>query len=117
MFQPFIDNPFLGILAILVAVLGPARLARVVTYDDFPPAMWLRKKVVRALAARKRGDWAKIATCFWCFTPWVVLASMGWFILGLVVPWIGVLWWVSWGWLALSYLASWWIARDEPAGD
>lgn len=118
---PYIENPWLGILAVAAAVLGVGRLARVITYDEYPPAEWLRRKLTKLLAPLDRrsarsglSPWSKIATCFWCATPWVMLFAIGWFFLGLVVPWIAVVWWVFWSWLGLSWVSSIILARDEP---
>lgn len=101
------DQPLLIVLAILVAAFGAGRLGRVLTYDAFPPAA-----AARILWDRLTNDgpWAKLAHCQWCATPWIMLvcglwayfSSLGWH------------WWAFWGWLALSYLASIIIARDEP---
>lgn len=101
------------IVAVLVLVLGAGRLTRIITYDDFPPAIWARAAWDRVT---NDGDWAKLAHCFWCAGPWVTLAAMGWFAAGLAVTWIAWTWWLFWGWLALSYVTSMIVARDEPAG-
>lgn len=101
------ENPWVVIPALLVAVFGVGRLSRILTYDDFPPAAWVRTIWDRIT---NDGDWSKLAHCQWCATPWIMAACLAW-------AWLSGLhwtWWLFWGWLGLSYLASIVIARDEP---
>jgi hypothetical protein len=105
------DRPFIAVLAILVAVLGVGRLARVITYDVFPPAAKLR--ALWTLLTYKHGDWVKLFTCFWCLSPWIMAVAIAWFLLA--SGWVLVAWWIFWGWLGLAYVASMIVARDEPA--
>jgi hypothetical protein len=102
------------VLAILVFVFGVGRLSRIVTYDLFPPAAWLRQQWSNWTTKHGHTDWMPLLFCPWCFTPWVMLVSIGWFMLGFVVVWLAWAWWIFWGWLALSYLASIVLAYDEP---
>jgi len=110
MIHLFLHNGWLIAAAIAVAVLGVGRLSRILTYDDFPPAMAIRDWWT-GLAPYA---WRKLVTCYWCATPWIMLACIGWFAAGLWVEWIAYAWWIFWGWLALSYASSIIIARDEP---
>lgn len=99
------------IAAIVTAVLGVGRLTRIVTYDDYPPTVALRTWWVDSVT---RGNgWAKLLTCYWCFSPWLMAVCLGWGLASFGQTWECV-WWIFWGWLALSYLASMIIARDEP---
>lgn len=100
------------LLAAGVAVFGVGRLSRVLTVDLFPPAAWVRMKWS---ALTRDGDWSLLARCFWCATPWIMAVAIGWFWVGTLVVWIGIAWWIFWGWLALAYIATIIIARDEPA--
>lgn len=100
-----LDQPFIIVLALITAIVGPARLTRVLTYDTFPPAAWIRATWE---TITKGGEWAKLATCFWCAAPWITLVCIAWGLLS-SLHWT---WWLFWGWLALSYLASMVIARD-----
>ncbi len=103
---PF-DQPLLTILAMVVAVFGVGRAVRAITYDDFPPSIWVRMTWSRIT---KHGPWAKLASCFWCATPYVMAVCLAW-------GWFSSLhwsWWMVWGWLAASYLSSIVLARDEP---
>lgn len=103
-------NPWLDVAAIITAVLGVGRLTRAVTYDDYPPSIWFRNWW-RALT--RDGGWSKLASCYWCFSPWAMLVCMVWGLLSFGHPWEPV-WWFFWGWLGLSYIAAGVIARDEP---
>jgi hypothetical protein len=97
-------------LAILVAVLGVGRASRILTYDDFPPAMWLRMKwdwITRD------GSWGKLLRCQWCATPYIMAVCVAWFFLGQTILWVAGAWWFFWGILALAYVASMVIVRDE----
>ena len=98
-------------VAVLTAVFGVGRLTRVLTYDSYPPAVWVRNKWS---ALTKDGDWSLLARCFWCASPWVMAVAMAWFWWGTTVVWVGVAWWIFWGWLALSYVSAMVIARDDP---
>lgn len=99
------------IAAAVVVVVGVGRLARVITVDSFPPAAYLR---VWWSGITRYGDWSLLARCFWCLSPWLMLVAMGWFYLGTMIVWVGVVWWVFWGWLALSYCTAMLVARDDP---
>jgi hypothetical protein len=111
---PFAASNLLTWVAfLLVAVLGVGRLARLVTYDDYPPTI-----AIRIWWHRLTNDngWAKLASCFWCFTPWAMLVALVWFWLG-YGTWVELVWWAFWGWLAISYVTSMVVARDEPPAD
>lgn len=97
------------VLTVLVALVGVARLTRVVVHDDFPPAMWWREMWAMWM---NDGPWAKLFNCWWCFSFWAALACIGWYIGGLYVVWIAWAWWIFWGALALGYVATMLIVRD-----
>jgi hypothetical protein len=103
-----------AILAVIVGVVGAARLTRVVTYDDFPPAMWWR---IKWAEITHDGPWAKLFTCSWCLAWYIVLVMMGTFLLTFVWVWAAWLWWIFWGSLAMAYLASMWVYWDEGKPD
>lgn len=101
----------LVLLTIATAVLGGGRLVRAVVYDDFPPTKWWREVWVGLTDGT---GWQGLFTCWWCFSFWVALAIIGWWIAGLYVLWIAWAWWIFWGGLALGYLIPMLIVRDEP---
>jgi hypothetical protein len=98
-------------IAILTAIFGVARLTRAIVHDDFPPSIWWRMTWSRWT---KDGPWSKLFLCWWCLSFWVALFCIGWFIIGLLVTWIAWAWWIFWGGLAIGYLATMVIVRDEP---
>lgn len=101
------------LLALLTIVLGVGRMARLVTHDAFPPAAAVRQWWTARTA--KHYDWTILFFCFWCLTPWIMAVALGWFALTFVHVAFAWAWWIFWGWLALSYVASMVVARDEPA--
>lgn len=105
------------ILAIAVAILGVGRLSRVVTHDLFPPAIWLRQTWTNWTVKHGHQAWTSLFYCWWCFTPWLMAVCIAWFALTFAPgwEWTAWAWWLLWGWLAVSYLASIILARDEPA--
>lgn len=113
--EGFLAAPWLFLLAAAVAVVGVGRTIRLLTYDDFPPAEWLRQKWADLT---KGGAWGKIAFCVWCASPWLMAGAIFWLIAGLVwVPWLTIAWWIVFGWAALSYLASILTYFDEGKPD
>ena len=99
------------VAAILVATLGVGRWARLVTYDTFPPAAWIRQQWMNL--THKHEEWANLFFCPWCFTPWLFLVCFAHFAASFYHPFWAWSWWLLWGWGALSYVTSMIIARDE----
>jgi hypothetical protein len=118
MAQDPLTSVLVVIAAVLVAVLGVGRLVRVVIYDAFPPAVWLRTKWDDLTDTPGRREWMhpwnKLLHCPWCFMPWVMLVCMGWFLAGFAVLWLAWAWWLFWTWMALSYVATMIYLRDDP---
>lgn len=113
-FEYLVESPFFLVLAILTLILGAGRLTRIIYWDAFPPAM-----KVRMAWDRLTGDssWNKLLHCPWCLAPWIILGGIGWYAWGNIEGWhaLNIAWWVFWGWLAMAYMASMIIVRDEPA--
>lgn len=107
-------GPWWFALAIAVAVIGVGRLVRVITYDKFPPAAWFRRRWTAWCMKHDHMDWEVLFFCPWCLPPWVALVCGGWFAFTFVAEWVAWTWWIFWGWLAISYLISMLIVRDEP---
>ena len=101
---------WVAVLAVIVTVVGSARLTRVITHDDYPPAMALR---IWWDTVTNDGPWAKLVHCPWCMGPWVTAVALGSFLLSFLAPWIGIGWWLFWGWLTLSYWTSQYVHFDE----
>ena len=106
-----LENPWIALLAILVAVVGVARLTRAIVHDDFPPFVWWR---IKWSTWTNDGPWSKLFLCWWCLSFWVALTCIGWFLLIDVNAFFLWSWWIFWGGLALSYVATMLIVRDEP---
>ena len=112
---------FIAILALLTGLLGVGRLTRVIVYDDFPPAVWLRIKWDDLVSVQRGPWWAmwnKLLHCWWCLSMWVAVACIVWwtFLNPLHPAWMYA-WWVFWGGLALSYAATMVIVRDQRPSD
>jgi hypothetical protein len=99
-----------AILAVIIGVIGAARLTRILTIDDFPLSVKIR---VWWQGLTKDGEWAKLVTCPWCAGPWITLGMVISFLVSFTAPWLGWAWWVFWGWLALSYLVSQYVYFDQ----
>lgn len=95
-------------VAVGVGILSVGRLARLITQDSFPPAVWLRIK----WDGKTEGNaWNVLLHCHWCITPWIVLPIGAWALLS-DLHWS---WWLFNGWLAAAYLTSMIVERDEVA--
>ena len=99
-----------AILAVIVGVVGAARLTRVITIDDYPPSMALR---IWWDTVTNDGVWAKLVHCPWCMGPWITLIALLSFLVSFLAPWLGIGWWIFWGWLALSYWTSQYVYFDQ----
>src|SRR4029077_18800604 len=99
---------FTIITASIVGVLSVARTARLLTFDDFPPATWARTRFLAMVGPD--GKWAPLARCPFCISPYLSIGMLLWaYLSGL--NWV---WWVANGWWAASYLAAMVVAYDEP---
>lgn len=92
--------------AVIIGTLSAARLTRLLTQDTFPPAVWFRIKWDN----RTEGSgWNTLFHCHWCLAPWMTLPVGLW-------GWLSNLhtsWWVFNAWLAVAYVASMIVERDE----
>lgn len=93
-------------LAVGVGILSVGRLTRLITQDSFPPVVWLRMKWD---AKTEGGGWNLLLHCHWCLAPWLVLPIGAWALLT-DFHWS---WWLFNGWLAIAYLTSMIVERDE----
>lgn len=101
---------------IAVTILSTARLARLAVLDKFPPVKNLRERY----EDRTDGtDWQWLTMCAFCMAPWMAVLVFGSGLLIGVYPSTGPaaggwtqVWWVFNGWLAISYLAGSYVARD-----
>jgi hypothetical protein len=101
------NDPLVWVAFALVLVFGVARLGRIITYDDYPPAEWVRGKWLALVG----DNWGSLFTCPWCMNPYLVAISIAWAYFS-DLHWS---WWVFWGWMAAAQVASSISAYDEPA--
>src|ERR1044072_6033248 len=83
-------KPFEWVAIAVVTVMSAARITRLITYDDFPPAMWVRDAWDRLT---DNGPWALLFHCPYCMGFWVT---------------IGV---TLWGWLS-GWHTAWWVTNS-----
>lgn len=109
--QHYLDAPWLIAIVAVVAILGIGRAVRLLTSEDFPPTVALRRAWSRLT---KEGRWEKVMYCPWCASPYITALSLGWLALG-VLYWepAAWAWWAIHLWAAIAYLASWVVFHDE----
>ena len=90
---------FEWVAAAIVAVISSARITRLVTWDHYPPSVWLRTKWD---TLTNDGPWSLLAHCGYCFGLWAAAFVVGWGYLS-NFHWT---WWLFNGWLAVGYLAA-----------
>lgn len=103
----FGHNPWYWLAVALVGVVGTARLVRLLVFDTYPPAAWVRSQWERIT---NDGPWSTLVHCAFCAAPWFTVITIGW-------AWWSDFhwtWWLFYGWLTASYLASIVVAWDEP---
>lgn len=96
-------------LAIVVAILGAARLTRLIVFDTFPPVVSLRIWYLDHAPEH----WGKLVECHWCMGPWMFLIAVGTFFLTLVWLPFAYAWWIFYVWMAGSYLVSQYVHFDQ----
>lgn len=95
-------------LAVVIGVLSVARTARLLIFDDFPPVLWLRIRVVSWIK-NEDSKWKNLVECPFCLAPYLTAGMIGW-------AWLSDLHWTWWlinGWWAASYVAAIVVAYDE----
>jgi hypothetical protein len=111
-------SAFVWTAAALVAITSAARITRLVTYDHYPPVMWLRIKwdefTETAPAKRKpespwsRENWNLLFHCGYCFSFWAMCAIIAW---GYYTD-FQTAWWLVNGAFGGSYLSAILMAND-----
>lgn len=113
------NTEFYWVAVVATTIISAARITRVLVYDKFPPAAWVRDKY---LDATDGSGWGLLALCGYCMSFWVTAALVVWADLAGVFDrepafgWSGDLsvpiWWLINGVFAMSYLAATYIAND-----
>jgi hypothetical protein len=70
-------------LAVVIGVVGAARLTRVIVFDDYPPAISFR---VWWDSLTNDGAWSKLVHCPWCMGPWITLIMIASFLVSFLAP-------------------------------
>lgn len=83
----------------VVTITSAARITRLITFDAFPPAAWVRTIWDRLT---NDGDWALLFHCPYCMSFWVTIALTWW---GYAVSW-DTAWWLTNSVFGGSYLAA-----------
>jgi hypothetical protein len=114
---------FYWVAVVATTILSAARLSRLAVIDKFPPV----KAVREWYESRTDGsDWQWLTMCAFCMAPWVTLLVLGTGLLADVYgsgydkpenPYAFLAWWLFNGWLAMSYLAATYVARDGAVGE
>lgn len=108
------NSTFYWIAVAVITVTASARITRLATYDQFPPALWLREKFADLMdgGPRRRG-WQILVYCGYCFSFWATLLVVIWADLsGIFEGWTddpslwASGWWFLMGTLGASYLAA-----------
>lgn len=112
------SHPLIALAAFVLAVLAAGRITRLVIYDAFPPAAWLRARWddLTDTPGKRRvlHSWNKLLHCPWCFLPWVLLVIVLTFPLTLAFTWWAIIWWTGIVWMAGSYVGTMIYLRDDP---
>jgi hypothetical protein len=93
--------------AVVVGVLGVARLTRLVVDDDWPVVVWFRRQWDRFW---KQSAWVTLIECPFCVAPYFAAMSIAWAVLS-DLHWS---WWLFHGWLAVAYVSAMVNVRDIP---
>lgn len=95
------------VLAAITSSVAVGRIVRLIVFDQFPPTIALRTWWVKVTGG---GPWAKLVTCGFCLSVWLVPISFAW-------AWISNLhwtWWAAHALVACMYLAAMVVAYDQP---
>lgn len=97
--------------AVVVGVVGSARVTRLVVADAFPPIAHFRAWWANVTSDKdgNEGSWTVLFSCPWCAAPYIVAANMAWALLS-DLHWS---WWLFNGWMSAAYATSWIVFHDE----
>lgn len=98
-------SEFEWVAAAIVSVVSTARITRLVTVDNLPPAKWLRYKYDEITGS---SDWSLLMFCGYCASFWLALGIVVWGWLSDFDQW----WWLVNSVFAVAYLAAILMAKD-----
>lgn len=101
--------PLLALSAVIV-VLGSARLTRLLVHETFPPAAYVRMAWDWLF---RETEWATLVKCHWCASFWIVLISIGLYLLTFLATWWAWVFWITYVALSMAYIAAWIVHHDE----
>lgn len=89
----------------VVGSLSTARIVRLIGFDHYPPAEWLRAKWDQWT---RNSEWNLLVRCPYCLAPYVGLGVLLW---GYFTD-FNTVWWLANGWLAAVYVAAVFVSYD-----
>lgn len=89
----------------LVTITSAARITRLLTYDEFPPSVWVRMQWDKLT---HDNGYALLVHCGYCASFWITLIVLG---VGELTDYHPVWWFVN-GVFGASYLAAILMSRD-----
>lgn len=100
------------VIALLLWVVGSARLTRLLLFDVYPPVKWLRD----SWDMKVTSNWNTLMHCAYCAAPYVTLVTgvVGLWLLPVSVPYshMATWFWLTAGWAAGAYAAAVVVAYD-----
>lgn len=118
------NTEFYWVAVALTIVMSASRITRVLTFDKFPPTLWIREKWVMFVAKTKiNPEYVRLWFCGYCMSFWVTLIVIatadlsGIFDGDPLAPWMTPAWWFINGTFGASYLAAIVMANDADNED
>lgn len=98
-------TPFVWVAVAVVSVVSSARITRLVTWDSFPPSIWVRRTWD---SVTREGSWSLLMSCPWCLSFWIhgIVVLSGYY-----SDW-HLVWWLVNGIFGGSYIAAMIVVRD-----
>lgn len=97
--------------ATIITIIAVARITKLITEDNWPPAQWARDKWFDLFAPESA--WRELVICPFCAAPYIAAIDLTVAYFTNMHP----LWWAFNIWLTVSYLAAIVVSRDIPAED
>lgn len=98
-------SEFTYVAIAIVSITSASRITRLLTYDDFPPTVWVRNLWDKITG---HGPYALLFHCGYCMGLWAAAVVLGW---GYLCD-FDTVWWLFNSWLGVGYLAAILMAHD-----